>query len=209
MAVIREGYIMRANSIKSYLVLFLTGAIASLALTDSAQAQRRFGSPRSNQPLITDTEPSSPEPPRTTSEANGNPNDIELTPDHPNPQEPSLDQPSLTVTVYRPDLFCENLIPRTEQVSPEQPTEGAIGHVLKDWAQGEFRLAGYRVQRDDLTGVVNVDLRIAPDAPRRWSSLSTCEQFSLLGSLRSTLLENPELDIVGVEFSSQGRPLVF
>ena len=200
---------MRANSIKSYLVLFLTGAIASLALTDSALAQRRFGSPRSRQPLITDTEPSSPESSATTSEADVNSNDIELTPENPNPQDPSLDQPSLTVTVYRPDLFCENLIPRTEQVSREQPTEGAIGHVLKDWAQGEFRLAGYRVQRDDMTGVVNVDLRIAPDAPRRWSSLSTCEQFSLLGSLRSTLLENPELDIVGVEFTSQGQLLRF
>ncbi len=200
---------MRSHSIKSYLLLFLSGAIASLAMADSALAQQRFGSPRSRQPLITETEASSPEPPATTSEADANPNDIELTPENPNPQDPSLDQPSLTVTVYRPDLFCENLIPRTEQVSREQPAEGAIGHVLKDWAQGEFRLAGYRVQRDDLTGVVNVDLRIAPDAPRRWSSLSTCEQFSLLGSLRSTLLENPELDIVGVEFTSQGQPLRF
>lgn len=200
---------MRSHSIKSYLLLFLSGAIASLAIADSALAQRRFGSPRSRQPLITDTEPSSPEPPLTTAGSDQNPNDIELTPENPNPQDPSLDQPSLTVTVYRPDLFCENLIPRTEQVSREQPTSGAIGHVLKDWAQGEFRLAGYRVQRDDLTGVVNVDLRIAPDAPRRWSSLSTCEQFSLLGSLRSTLLDNPELDIVGVEFTSQGQPLRF
>lgn len=200
---------MRSHSIKSYLLLFLSGAIASLAIADSALAQQRFGSPRSRQPLITDTEPSSPEPPLTTAGSGQNPNDIELTPENPNPQDPSLDQPSLTVTVYRPDLFCENLIPRTEQVSREQPTEGAIGHVLKDWAQGEFRLAGYRVQRDDFTGVVNVDLRIAPDAPRRWSSLSTCEQFSLLGSLRSTLLENPELDIVGVEFTSQGQLLRF
>ena len=79
----------------------------------------------------------------------------------------------------------------------------------KTGPRGEFRLAGYRVQRDDSTRTVNVDLRIAPDAPRRWASLSTCEQFSLLGSLRNTLLQNPELDIAGVEFTSRGEPLRF
>lgn len=201
---------MRSNSIKSYLLLGLTGAIASLAITSPALAQRRFGSPRWNPPqpstpVISESESANED----NSQAKHPPGDVQLTPDNPNPNAPADDERTLTVTVYRPDLFCENLIPRTEQVAPDQATEGAIGHVLKDWAQGEFRLAGYRVQRDDSTRTVNVDLRIAPDAPRRWASLSTCEQFSLLGSLRNTLLQNPELDIAGVEFTSQGQPLRF
>ncbi|MDC0831721.1 hypothetical protein CKA32_005661 [Geitlerinema sp. FC II] len=120
-----------------------------------------------------------------------------------------IEQDTVELTVYRPDLFCETLLPETVEVPRSNPLEGAVGHVLKDWARGEFRIAGYRTSRDAVTGTVTVDLRVAPDAPRQWTSLSTCEQFALFGSLRSTLTQNPRLQTQTVEFVSQGEPLAF
>ena len=80
---------MRSNSIKSYLLLGLTGAIASLALTSPALAQRRFGSPRWNPPqpstpVISETEASREDDTQATSP----PGDVELSPDNPNPKAP-------------------------------------------------------------------------------------------------------------------------
>lgn len=116
---------------------------------------------------------------------------------------------TVELTVYRPDLFCETLLPETVEVPRGNALEGAVGHILKDWARGEFRIAGYRTSRDAETGTVTVDLRVAPDAPRQWTSLSTCEQFALFGSLRSTLMQNSRLQTQTVEFVSQGEPLAF
>ena len=112
---------MRSNSIKSYLLLGLTGAIASLALTSPALAQRRFGSPRWNPPqpstpVISETEASREDDTQATSP----PGDVELSPDNPNPKAPADDERTITVTVYRPDVFCENLIPR-HRTSLTQP----------------------------------------------------------------------------------------
>ncbi|MBP0001981.1 MAG: sporulation/spore germination protein [Cyanobacteria bacterium SID2] len=116
---------------------------------------------------------------------------------------------TISVTVYRPDLFCETLLPETVDVPTTAPLEGAVGHILKDWAQGEFRIAGYRTARDNATGTVTIDLRVAPDAPRQWTALSTCEQFALFGSLRTTLMQNTALQTNDVLFTSQGEALEF
>lgn len=132
-------------------------------------------------------------------------------------EAPTLDRPTvavdgaerLNISLYRADLFCETLVPETATVSRDRPTDEAIGQLLQDWGQGAFRISGYRTRRDDRTQTVTIDLRLSPDAPRQWISLSTCEQFALLGGLRTTLLENPELETQNVVFTSRGEPLQF
>jgi hypothetical protein len=71
-----------------------------------------------------------------------------------------------------------------------------------------FDLAGYRVQLNENTGVATVDLRLDPESERQFVSLSSCEKFSLFGSLEKTLTSNPEWQINRVRFTERGEEIV-
>lgn len=199
---------------QSYLLAFLSGMTASFSLVFPATAETPWGSPRQTRPEMAtpslDIEITEIEAMREDSPAALNPEVTEI-------EMPEIEgdlsaedrSPTLDLSVYRADLFCETLVPESQTVPRTRATEIAIGSILKDWAQGEFSIAGYRTRRDDRTQTVTVDLRLAPDARRPWVSLSTCEQFALFGSLRTTLLQNPELETQVVEFTSQGQLLQF
>ena len=68
-------------------------------------------------------------------------------------------------------------------------------------------LAGYRVNLDLNKRVVTIDFRLSPDSKRQFVSLSMCEQFTLFGSLRKTLTDNPQLKIKDVRFTNQGQEI--
>jgi len=55
---------------------------------------------------------------------------------------------------------------------------------------------------------VTIDLRVARDSPRRLQSLSLCEQKALLGSLKETLINQPDWGLATVRFTQRGHPLV-
>jgi len=116
--------------------------------------------------------------------------------------------PMVMVTVYKADDQCVNFEPQQVQVAGDRPLEGAVGKVLENQGSGDFDLSGYRVSIDPNTRVATVDLRMNPNSERKLVSLSACEQFALFGSLRETLLSNPDWNISDVRFTERGEEIV-
>jgi hypothetical protein len=113
---------------------------------------------------------------------------------------------TVNVTLYTSDSQCQELVPQTVPVSAEEPVAGAVGKIIEERGSADFNLTGYRVSVND--GVATVDLRIAPNSPRQFVSLSSCEQFALFGSLRKTLLSNSQWGIKNVRFTERGKEIV-
>lgn len=125
-----------------------------------------------------------------------------------NPSAPSSPaEDSIPVTVYKADSQCEKLEPETVQVPRDGAMEAAVARVIEAQRSADFPLSGFRVTRGE-DGVVTVDLRLAPDAPRQFVSLSTCEQFALFGSIRETLTRNPDWRVKSVQFTDRGEAIV-
>ncbi|GAB4303875.1 MAG: hypothetical protein Fur0025_45410 [Oscillatoriaceae cyanobacterium] len=115
---------------------------------------------------------------------------------------------TVTVTIYKPDPLCQELIPEPVAVSVEDPIEAAVGKVLEARNSADFTVAGYRIDIDPSTGVATVDMRLTPGSQRRFVSMSSCEQFALFGSLRRTLTENRQWGINEVRFTDRGEEII-
>ncbi len=111
-----------------------------------------------------------------------------------------------TVKIYQADSECVNYVAQEIQVPRDRAIEAAVGKVLEVYNSPDFNLSGYRVSVD-ADGVATVDLRIPPDAPRQITSLSACEQFALFGSLRETLVNNPDWKVKTVRFTERGQDI--
>ncbi|PAX51185.1 GerMN domain-containing protein [Brunnivagina elsteri] len=107
------------------------------------------------------------------------------------------------VTVYTSDAECQELVPQKTQVSSQEPVAGAVGKILEGRDNGDFSLSGYRVNVKN--GIATVDLRLSPNSKRILTSLSSCEQFALFGSLRKTLTSNSQWNIKDVRFTEKGE----
>ena len=113
--------------------------------------------------------------------------------------------PTVIVTRYKIDNQCNNLIPEDLSVPAENSLDEMIGEIVSDRSNGDFRIAGYRINRDEATKTLTLDFRLPIDSPRSIYSLSHCEQFALLGELRETLIANSEWNIETVNFKVQGQ----
>ncbi|MGL5194693.1 MAG: GerMN domain-containing protein [Chroococcales cyanobacterium] len=111
------------------------------------------------------------------------------------------------VTIYEVDPQCQELLPQTVSVPSDRPIEAAVGQVIQNSGIADFNIVGYRVTVNNTTRVATVDLRADPNSQRQFVSLSSCERFSLFGSLERTLTENPQWQIRTVEFTQRGAPL--
>ncbi len=114
---------------------------------------------------------------------------------------------TIALNIYHPDSQCETLIPEKVAVSADTPVTNAVGKVLELATSSDFDLAGYRVNLDLNKRVVTIDFRLSPNTKRQFVSLSTCEQFALFGTLRKTLIDNPQLKIKDVRFTNQGQEI--
>lgn len=112
---------------------------------------------------------------------------------------------TVNVTVYTSDTQCQELVPQKTPVSVQQPVEDAVGKILEGRDNGDFSLSGYRVNVKN--GIATVDLRLSPDSKRLLSSLSSCEQFALFGSMRKTLTSNNQWKIKDVRFTEKGEEI--
>ncbi len=110
------------------------------------------------------------------------------------------------VTLYTSDLQCQELIPQQVSVPAKEPVTGAVGKIIEERNTADFDLSGYRVQVQN--GIATVDFRLSPTSKRQLVSLSSCEQFALFGSLRKTLMSNPEWNIKEVRFTEQGKEVI-
>ncbi|MBP0016644.1 MAG: hypothetical protein J7647_03700 [Cyanobacteria bacterium SBLK] len=112
---------------------------------------------------------------------------------------------AVSVQIFSPDRQCLELVPQQVSVPQAQSLENAIAKTIDRVSNGDFSLAGYRVQVNN--GVATVDLRLSPESQRHFASLSPCETFGLFGSLRQTLTQNLQWNIRDVRFTEQGREL--
>jgi hypothetical protein len=110
---------------------------------------------------------------------------------------------TIDVTVYSSDAQCQELVPQKTAIPAEEPVAGVVGKILEGRDSGDFSLSGYRVNVKD--GVATVDFRLNPNSKRFLTSLSSCEQFALFGSLRKTLTSNNQWKIKDVRFTEKGE----
>lgn len=181
------------NLSKRYIVPFIVVAITSLTSCNSSPTSRNLES-------VTPT-PATPTPTPTQTEVEAKP----TTTEPPFPEE-SPQNKSVNVTLYTSDTQCQELIPQKVSVSAEEPVTGAVGKILEQTDTADFSLSGYRVSIKD--GVATVDLRRSPNSQRQITSLSSCEQFALFGSLRKTLTSNAQWKIKEVRFTEGGEEIV-
>lgn len=116
---------------------------------------------------------------------------------------------TVTVTVYKPDSQCEELIPEQVSVSQTAAIAEAVGKTIEYGNTKDFDLSGYRVNVDPNSQIATVDLRLSPDSQRQFVSLSSCERLALFGSLQKTLTSNSQWQIQEVRFTQQGEEIVF
>lgn len=114
-----------------------------------------------------------------------------------------------TVTRYKIDDQCQALQPTDLTVPAATSLDSTIQTIVGDRSNGNFRISGYRINRDAATKTATLDLRLPPDSARSIYSLSHCEQFALLGELRQTLIANSAWQITTVNFQVQGENIEY
>jgi Sporulation and spore germination len=110
------------------------------------------------------------------------------------------------VTVYISDAQCQELVPEKVSVPAEEPVKNVVSKILEKRDTSDFSLSSYRVNIKN--GIATVDLRISLESKRQITSLSSCEQFALFGSLRKTLTSNAQWNIKEVRFTERGEDIV-
>ncbi|MGC9528807.1 MAG: hypothetical protein ACP5D7_25035 [Limnospira sp.] len=128
------------------------------------------------------------------------------------PTRPPLKQPTtppaetVPVILYQIDNRCQNWVPSQALVPASESLEAAVGEIMDNFESADFSL-GYRIIRDRDRQTVTIDFRIPATANRLFTSLSTCEQLALFGSLRKTLTQNPTWQIQQVHFTQNGEDI--
>jgi hypothetical protein len=123
---------------------------------------------------------------------------------------PEMDEPvddAIAIEMYTPDDTCRNLRSQIIQVPADRPIDAAVGRVLIAVASDDLDLQGYRLRVDSSKREATIDLRIRPGAERRFAALSSCEQLTLFGSVRETLVRNSNWPIETVRFTDGTREI--
>lgn len=127
-------------------------------------------------------------------------------PDTDEPADESVDD-TIAIEMYTPDATCRSLRSQIIQVPAERPIDAAVGRVLITVASDDLDLQGYRLRVDSTKREATIDLRIRPGAERRFAALSSCEQLTLFGSVRETLVRNSNWPIETVRFTDGTREI--
>ncbi|MEM9772143.1 MAG: sporulation/spore germination protein, partial [Cyanobacteria bacterium P01_D01_bin.73] len=93
-------------------------------------------------------------------------------------------------------------VPKTVTVQGDRPIEVAVGRVLVEVASDNLDLRGYRLTMDTKKRTVAIALRLRPGTGHKFMALSSCEQLTLFGSVRETLIQNPQWPIDHVTFTN-------
>ncbi|AKG20194.1 GerMN domain-containing protein [Calothrix sp. 336/3] len=118
----------------------------------------------------------------------------------------SISGKKVNITLYTSDTQCQKHLPQAVAVAANAPVTNAVAQILEKEDTADFSISGYRVKLQN--GVATIDFRVAPSSQRQISSLSSCEQFALFGSLRKTLTSNPQWKIKQVKFTQQGEEII-
>jgi hypothetical protein len=130
--------------------------------------------------------------------------------------EPPLGRPSrpisaaniTTVKVFNLDSQCDGFEGESVKLEKDGSLEEAVGLAIAYSNNPDFAISSYRIGEGRFPQEVVVDLRLAPDSKRVFRSLSACESQALFGSIRRTLVENGQFDVIQVEFTAAGEAIV-
>ncbi|PLZ92430.1 sporulation/spore germination protein [Fischerella muscicola CCMEE 5323] len=185
------------NTSKKYIVSVIFVAItASLSSCSSNPTyEGKFNITTSPTPNSETPAPATQSPSQSTAKLNVQPRS----------ESPTTDK-TVNVTLYTSDTQCQELVPQTVTLPAQEPVTAAVGKILEQRDNGDFSFSGYRVNIKN--GVATVDFRLDPKSQRQITSLSSCEQFALFGSLRKTLTSNPQWGIKDVRFTERGEEIV-
>lgn len=114
----------------------------------------------------------------------------------------------VAVDLYTLDSRCDAYQVDPIQVPRPQSMETTVGLILAEQTIPGLTLSGYRASYDLESQTATVDLRVARTSSRGLRSLSICEQKALLGSLRETLVNQPDWNIDAVTFTDRGHELL-
>lgn len=113
---------------------------------------------------------------------------------------------TVTVNIYQIDSQCENFIPMPVAVPADDSLEATVGQIL-EWQDTRDLSFSFRVIVDRHSHLATVDLRVSPNSRRLLTSLSSCEQIALFGSLKKTLTSNAIWNIQEVRFTELGEEI--
>jgi hypothetical protein len=114
---------------------------------------------------------------------------------------------TVPVAIYRMDASCDALVPKTENLPKDRTLEAAVGAVISRSNSADFTVSDYRVSQSG--GNATIVLRLPPTAKRPFAAMSACEQMSLFGALRETIVGRSEWKIRDVQFSDGKEEIVF
>ncbi len=114
----------------------------------------------------------------------------------------------VAVDLYTLDNACEGYQIEPIQVPRPQSMETTVGLILAEQTISDLTLSGYRASYDLESKTATIDIRVTRTSRRGLRSLSICEQKALLGSLRQTLINQPDWNIDAVTFTDRGNALV-
>lgn len=125
------------------------------------------------------------------------------------PKPPSQgDKATIAINIYQVDNQCNDFIAERVSLPQNNSLEMAVLKVIEKSNINEFILSNSKVTTDPQTGIATIDFQVANNSKRRFISLSSCEQFNLFGSLRKTLIDNPDWQIKDVRFTEGGKEIV-
>jgi hypothetical protein len=105
------------------------------------------------------------------------------------------------------DAACDALVPKMENLPKEKTLEAAVGSVISRNNSADFTVSDYRVSQAGAKATIV--LRLPPTAKRPFAAMSACEQMSLFGALRETIVSRSEWKIRDVQFTDGKEEIVF
>lgn len=165
-----------------------------------------------NSPVPSPTTPSSPSPKPSPS------NTPSPVPEAPLPKPTSTPLKALAngsintgstvpMAIYRMDSGCNVLIPKTEELPREKTLDAAVGAVISHSNSADFTISDYGITKEG--NIATIVLRLPPTAKRPFAAMSACEQMSLFGALRATIVGRSDWNIRDVQFSDGKKEIEF
>ena len=114
---------------------------------------------------------------------------------------------TVPIAIYRMDSGCNALVPKTEDLPKEKTLDAAVGAVISHSNSADFTISDYGITKEG--NIATIVLRLPPTAKRPFAAMSACEQMSLFGALRETMVGRSDWNIRDVKFSDGKEEIEF
>ncbi len=114
---------------------------------------------------------------------------------------------TVPIAIYQMDSGCNILVPKTENLPKEKTLDAAVGAVISRSNSADFTISDYGITKEG--NIATIVLRLPPTAKRPFVAMSACEQMSLFGALRATIVGRSDWNIRDVEFSDGKKEIEF